>query len=209
MGRGTAVRYEAAPGQLYFMVDWGPRGKIESGADGSVHWDLPSRGKPKIRTGESAVRAARERRFNPLLYWRELYERVELAGTEVVDGQPCDKVVLTPAVGQPEVLYISQKTGFPIRKDTVIRTGAGDLRFVDRMEDYRQIDGVFMSFRGSRTVSAPTGPERIYTWTWKTIEHNVDIPFDRFDLPAEVQKLVDKDTKKDRKKSGKRSRERR
>lgn len=210
---GTVAIYSAAPGQMYFVLDLGPAGKIETGSDGFAHWDLAAGTKASLRTGEAAARASRDRRFNSFLYWRDHYERVEVVGKEVVDGHPCYKVVLTPAVGRPETLYFSRKTGFPIRRDSVITSEAGDIQLVDRMEDYRQIDGVFMPFKNIRTVISPSGPERTYTWTWKTIEHNVDIPFDRFELPEEVQKLVDKDTKKeekkDRKKSGKRSRERR
>jgi hypothetical protein len=189
---GSRTRYEAAPNKRYSLVELAPDGKIESGTDGDVSWELSSSQGPRIVEGQEKAQRERDSTFNALLYWRELYEKVECVGKEQVDDRPCYKVVLTPKVGTPETMYFSTKNGFPVKTEMVRMTAQGDRQIQERLEDYREVDGVQLPFRVIRqvtTIGLPQNTTQTITYTWKSIEHNVDLPADRFDLPQEVKDL--------------------
>jgi len=189
---GSMTRYEAAPNKRYTLVELAPDAKTELGTDGDVCWELSSSQGPRIVEGQEKAQREREGTFNALLYWRELYEKVECVGKEQVDDRPCYKVVLTPKVGNPETVYFSSKNGFPIKSEMVRKTAQGDLQIQERLEDYREVDGVQLPFRIIRQVTSMGQLQNMtqtITYTWKSIEHNVDLPADRFDLPQDVKDL--------------------
>ena len=51
---------------------------------------------------------------------------------------------------------------------------------------YKEVDGILIAHR----IEALEGEESIEV-IHSTIEHNVDMPGDRFDLPAEIAELLD------------------
>jgi outer membrane lipoprotein-sorting protein len=197
--KGTVTVYEAAPNLRYFLLELPGGVKVQAGSDGDVFWELAAEG-PKIFEGEERAQREREATFNSLLRWKDLYQKVECVGKEQVDGHSCYKVVLTPFLGNPETVYFDRKNGYPIRLDTVrkITNAAGaqlELQLQIRREDYRQVDGVWLPHKLVRHVDA-MGQTQVITYTWESIEHNADIPADRFDLPPQVKELKDGSGKK-------------
>lgn len=187
--------YEAAPNLRYVVVFIGLQNKIESGTDGTTHWTMRTPGGIEIEEGEKRAESELRSTFNALLHWRDLYAQVETTGTETVDGQSCYKVELRPPVGQPVTFFYDRKTGLPIRVDTISKSGPAELPMSTRLEDYREVDGVQVAHKTVRTVTPPTGQPATYTTEWKSVEFNVDLPADRFELPAQVKseaKLKDK-----------------
>jgi hypothetical protein len=193
--KGSMTRYEAAPNKRYFLVELPGDPKSETGSDGEVYWQLSGPQGGRIFDGPEKAQREREGTFNALLHWRELYDKVECVGKEQVDDRSCYKVVLTPTVGPPETVFFDRKNGFPIKTEIVRKTPQGDLPIQERLEDYRQVDGVWLPYKLIRQVTA-MGQTQTITYTWESIEHNVDIPADRFDLPAEIKELKENPAKK-------------
>lgn len=183
--KGTIERYEAAPDLRYSEVKLGPT-TTRTGSDGYVHWEINQSG-AKILEGDEKEAAIRRARFNALLYWRDLYDKVECVGKEKIDDHLCVKVVLTPRVGTPITAYYDWKNGLPLGTDEVRKQGDGELRYEERYDDFRKVDGVMLPFKIKRIVSGG-GQTQTIVYTFQTIEHNA-VPPERFDLPEEIKKL--------------------
>lgn len=176
---GSITSFTMAPNLRYYIVRIGSV-KIEGGSNGTVHWQLHSAGGAKIYEGDDAADMDRRARFNALLYWDELYAKVETVGRGKVDGHSCYKVVLTPSAGQPITRYYDRKTGLPIRVDTVTIDESGETKIQTRLEDYRELDGVLLPHKTVRSFETPMGTQTITT-TWQSIKHNTEIPAARFE----------------------------
>jgi len=183
--KGTIERYEAAPDLRYTEIKLGPT-VSKSGTDGFVHWDI-KQSKAKILEGDEKEMAIRRARFNALLYWRDLYDKVECVGKEKIDDRLCVKVVLTPRVGTPITAYYDWKNGLPLGTDEVRKQGDGELRYEERYDDFRKVDDVMLPFKIKRVVSGG-GQTQTIVYVFQTIEHNT-VPPERFDLPEEIKKL--------------------
>lgn len=183
--QGTVVRYEAPPQRHYTVIEMPGMGKIESGSDGEVFWELSAmqgmQGARILEGDEKAIKA-RDARFNELVHWRELYTKVECVGREDVDGVPCYKLVMTPAAGPPQTVFHAVKNCLPIKVLMTMKGPMGDLAIELRLEDYRKVDDVLLCHK---VVQRVFGMEQVVAL--ERIEHNVDLPADRFDLPEPVK----------------------
>jgi len=177
--------YAARPNLFYSMTTSEVTGPIEQGSDGQVAWSRSVAQGPQLLEGEAKEFLLRETRLDKLLKWRELYSEARLDGTEEVDGKPCVKLVLTPKAGRPLTLFLDQATGLMLRTDLIMPTDAGEVPMRIRPQDYREVDGLKLAHR---VITEVMGQERVMTI--QRIEHNVDLPADRFALPADVKALL-------------------
>jgi hypothetical protein len=67
----------------------------------------------------------------------------------------------------------------------ILKNEMGEIPTEMSVSDYRSVDGVLMPFQVSQKV---LGQE--FTITHQSIQNNVEIPKDRFALPADVKALV-------------------
>jgi hypothetical protein len=177
--------YAATPNLFYSLTDSELTGPIEQGSDGKVAWSKSVAQGPQLLEGEAKELLLREARLDKLLKWRELYSEARLEGTEVVDGKTCVKLVLTPKTGRPMTWYLDQATNLMLRTDLVVPTAGGEVPMRLRLQDYRDVDGLKLAHR---TITEVQGQERVTTI--HSIQHNVDLPADRFALPPEVKALL-------------------
>jgi len=182
--QGQFESYEAAPNKAYTFVEFPGVGRLESGTDGQVYWEITPMG-ARIIEGEEKVLKECEWRFNAALHWRKLYPKVECIGVDKVDGHPCYKLALTPRLGPPQTVYYEKKTGLPARMDMIVKSPMGEVPVEVRIQDYKAVDGVMLHHK---IVQRMVGMEQ--SMTMKSIEHNVDLPASRFDLPAAVKELL-------------------
>ena len=192
--KGPTTVWEAAPNKRYLLVNLEEIANIQGGSDGQVYWELSGPGGATVFEGEAKAQKQRENTFNALVHWKELYQKAECVGFEEIDGRPCYKVVLTPALGNPETIYIDRKTFFPVRLDTVRKVknpvaGEMEIPLQIQQEDYKQVDGVWLPFKLVRRATV-MGEIQTITYTWQTIEHNVEIPAERFAPPQEIKDLL-------------------
>jgi hypothetical protein len=176
--KGKTAEYRSAPNKVYRVIDLGVVGKIEAGTDGRIAWELSSETGPRIKAGEEGATALREANFNSSLRWRELYDKVELAGEESIESQTCYKIVLTPKDGKPVTQYYDEKSGLLAKiVMTTLTLTMGEVVSETFLADYKNEGGVLVPHELRRNVLS----QQILTHI-ESIQFNTEIPKDRFDL---------------------------
>src|SRR6478672_2772378 len=185
--KGTMTRYAAEPDKYYTSMDIEGLGKVEMGINGQVAWENSALLGPRVKTGLERAEAIREGSMNSTLNWRKLYPKVENAGIESIDGEDCYKVIMTPAEGQPMIGYYQKKSGLQVKITTISTTQMGDIPVELIASEYKDFGGILEPVK----VIQKAGPQE-FTITLERVEVNPVIPPDKFALPAEIRKLVDK-----------------
>ena len=185
--KGTMTRYAAQPDKYYYTIDIAAIGKMETGVSGSIAWENSAILGPRVKSGVERTEAIREGNMNATVNWRKLYPKVENAGIEIVDGEECFKVVMTPAEGQPITGYYQKKSGLQVKLTTIATTQLGDIPVEVIASDYKNFGGILEPAK----VTQKAGPQE-FTMTLDRVEVNPAIPPETFALPAEVRALVDK-----------------
>lgn len=185
--KGTITIYEAAPDKYLALTELPAIGKMATGADGQIAWENSAIQGPRIKQGAERAEALRDGTFNAPLYWRKMYVKGETAGSEMVEGHDCYKVVLTPQEGQPMTEFYDKKSGLMIKTVATISSQFGDVNAEVVYDDYRK-DGDLVS--PHRLVNRAAQQEFIIQI--ESVEINPELPKDRFDLPPEVKALLNK-----------------
>ncbi len=185
--KGTITIYEAAPDKYLALTELAAVGKMATGADGQVAWENSALQGPRIKQGAERAEALRDGTFNAPLYWKKMYVKGETAGSEMVEGHDCYKVVLTPQEGQPMTEFYDKKSGLMIKTTATISSQFGDVSAEVVYEDYRK-DGDLLS--PHRLVNRAAQQE--FVIEIESVEINPELPKDRFDLPPEVKALLNK-----------------
>jgi hypothetical protein len=177
--------YAARPNRTYARVDSELTGTIEKGTDGTTVWELSPMTGPQIKQGQEKIDMLRESIFDRLVRWREVYAKAECVGVETVSDKPAYEVVLTPPDGRPQQYYFDKASRLLVQVAMTVENPMGTIPMVTRLDDYRDVDGILLPHR---TTVEVLGQERVITT--QSIEHNVDLPADRFDLPGEIRELL-------------------
>lgn len=185
--KGSLTVYQAAPDQIRGIIDIEGVGKSESGTSGDVAWDVSAMLGPRIKQGIEKSDAFRDATFNAALEWRKLYTKVETTGVETVQDHQCYKVVLTPAQGNPVTQFYDKKSGLLIKTATTRATQMGDISAEVFSDDYRKEGDLLVAHKLTNKFA---GQEFVITVT--SLEFNVDMPKDRFDLPDDIKALLNK-----------------
>jgi len=185
--KGTITRYAADPDKYYASLDIEGLGKVEMGVNGQVAWENSALLGPRLKSGVERAEAIREGSMNSTVNWRKLYPKVQNAGIETIYGEDCYKVIMTPAEGQPMIGYYQKKSGLQVKITTVSSTQMGDIPVELIASEYKDFGGILEPVK----VIQKAGPQE-FTITLERVEVNPVIPPDKFALPAEIRKLVDK-----------------
>ena len=185
--KGTVINFRAEPNKMYTRVDLENIGAIEDGTDGETAWTLSALQGPHIKQGEERAVALREAMLREPVEWRKIYKSAETAGVEDVNGQACYKVVLTPNEGKPETQYYDKKSNLLVKMRMTVVSQMGEIPTETIVSDYKTQDGLLAPRKSHHSA---LGQE--FEITISQIEYNVDIPKDRFDLPAEIKALATK-----------------
>ncbi len=184
----TMTVYHARPDKMYSVAESEAIGKIESGSDGDVVWESNLMTGSQIKEGEERAFILRSSALDSVVRWRDHFKEVEYAGLETIAEKPCHKIVLTPEEGKPETRYYDQETHLLVKTEFTLVLPMGPIPMEIYASDYRSVDGILMPYH-ARIITM--GMER--TATTESIEHNVELPADIFDLPEEIQALVAKE----------------
>ncbi len=185
--KGTLTVYQAEPDKIRGILEIEGIGKIDSGSNGEVAWENSAVQGPRIKQGVEKSEAFREAAFNATLNWRKLYTKAETAGIETAEGHECYKVVLTPKEGKPVTQFYDKKSGFLIKTVSTRTTSMGDIPAEGFADDYRKEGDILLPHKLTNKI---VGQE--IQITVQSVEFNVDMPKDRFDLPDEIQALLKK-----------------
>ena len=187
MGMKAAMTgYSAEPNKSYFLMESDALGKIEEGTNGDVAWATAPMTGPRCKEGADKARALRDADLHADVNWRKHFKEAKCVGVEDIDGRPCYKVVMTPSEGEPLTCYYDKQSHLLSKVDVTFEGPMGKMPIEVFSTDYKKVDGILMSHTTRVKVM---GQERVLKI--ESIQHNVDIPADRFKLPDEIQALVD------------------
>lgn len=185
--KGTMVTYYQDPDKFYMAMDLTGVGKIESGLIDGVAWENSVLQGPRIKTGEEKDQAIREAAMNGTYRWRDFFAKAETTGEETVDGEPCYKVVMTPAQGSPVTMYFEKASGLMRKTSVVAASQLGEIAADSISTEYRRFDAIL---EPAKVTERLAGQE--FTIAIDNVKVNQPIPADRFRLPDEVQALLDR-----------------
>lgn len=185
--KGEMKSYRDAQGNTYTLVEIPGVGKVEEGTKAGVAWEKSAVMGPRLKDGEEKAVALRNAALLRDLEWKKYYTKAEVAGSDNVDGEPCWKVVLTPASGKGETRYYSQKTGYLLRLTMVLSSPMGEIPMSATTVDYRDAGGVKFPHRSVMTVGAQ---EMVMSVT--SVKFNEPLPAAVFELPPDVKALAEK-----------------
>jgi outer membrane lipoprotein-sorting protein len=182
--------YFKRPNKSYLVIEAEGRGKMEQGCDGNVVWEKSELTGCRIKTGRERAVSMREATLDRFVRWKKIYDKAEFVGMEDVDGRPCYKIVMTTkAQGDvepdTETVFIDTENSLISKIAMKIEAGGTTLPISLLVSDYRDVDGVKLSHK-----MVVVAGEQETVMTIDSVKNNVDLPDDRFELPAEVQELL-------------------
>jgi hypothetical protein len=184
---GKATSRYARPANQRMKMEIQGMGTIEEGVTDGVAWSVAAMTGPHVKEGSEKGLALIEADFDGLLNWKKLFKKVECVAKETIDGKEYLKVEMTPMEGSLVTTYVDTTTFLRYRTDLKISTPMGEMDMVVYNEDYRPIDGVQYPHKSRVELM---GQKRVVII--ESIEHNVDIPKDHFEVPEEIKALVAK-----------------
>src|ERR1700722_11646605 len=186
--KGSLTIYESAPDKYLGVTELPGIGKLSAGSDGEVAWENSAVQGPRIKQGVERSDALRDGTFNPFLQWQKLYAKGETAGSETVESHDCYKVVLTPKEGKPMTEFYDKKSGLLVKTMATVTSQMGEVNAEVLYDDYRKDSDNILS--PHRRVERAAQQEVVIQID--SVEVNPDLPKDRFDLPPEIQALLNK-----------------
>jgi hypothetical protein len=185
--KGAIVRYAAVPDLYYATLEIPGLGAIQMGVKDGVAWERSDILGPRIKTGAERAESLREAMLNSSLEWRKLYPKVETTGVAQVNGEECYTVVMTPAEGHPQTMYLSKSSGLGLKVTTIAVTQMGEVPVEILVSEFKKFGDLLAP---SRITQKAVGQQ--FTITIESVEVNPEIPAGRFDFPADVQALLEK-----------------
>jgi len=175
----------AKPNKSYSVIESAMTGKIESGCDGEVVWEISDLQGAQVKEGQELVDMLHFSRFDAHAYWREAFTTVETVGVEDVNGSPAYKVVATPEKANPQTFYFDKASGMVVKSEVTLENPMGTFAIQSYPKDFLEVDGILVARRSSVHVMGQTR-----NITVDSIKHNVGLPADHFDLPEEIKAIV-------------------
>ena len=187
---GTHTSYKAEPDKVLTEIVFEGLGKIQEGSNGKVAWSNSAIQGPHLKDGEEKETSLLMARFDGDVNWRAIYPKVETVGVESVGGKDCYKVLLTPKAGKPMTRFYDKESGLLVKSVMTTTSAMGEVTVESMLEDYRKEGGIL---RAHKISNKAMGQQ--FSVTVDKVVFNPEIPASRFDLPEEIQALLNKDKK--------------
>jgi outer membrane lipoprotein-sorting protein len=182
---GTIIIYQKRPAMQRMLFEAAGLGRIVSGADGEMAWELSDMQGARLLEGSEKAYTLRSGSIDAPAKWRDLYTEVELTGQDEVDGKPCHTIDLTPVEGGLEKWCVDVDSGLVVRVGMKLQHPMGEIPVQTFLSDYREVGSVLVAHRLVQQVMM----QQMAT-TITSVETNVDIPDETFALPEEIQELI-------------------
>ncbi|MEZ4360989.1 MAG: hypothetical protein R3B48_12470 [Kofleriaceae bacterium] len=188
-GRGFSVEAEVGmlqkrPGSMRLEVTLQGLTQINA-YDGREGWTIsPFQGRREAerQSADDARGLAQQADLDgPLIGWQRDGHRVELLGTEDVDGTPALKLRVNRKDGDLQYIYLDPDTYLEIRATTVQRVRGAETITETDYGAYQQVAGVWFPFS---VESGQQGQPRNFRLTIERIEANVTVDDALFRFPA-------------------------
>ena len=178
--------YKERPNKSYLLSDLGEIGKIKSGSDGDVVWEISPITGTRVLEGEERVAKLLDNQFDGPDAWKVSYNSVKTEGIEDVNGKACYKVVLTPHELSPRVAYYDRESFLIAKYVTKVKTQIGTYKLDVFPEDYKKVGDILSPHK----ISYFAMGQLVQTITIESIDYNIEMPEGLFDLPEEIKRLV-------------------
>ncbi|MFQ5655687.1 MAG: hypothetical protein ACE5GW_13280, partial [Planctomycetota bacterium] len=182
---GSMISYSAAPCHHYEAIEFSGMPKAEKGTDGAVAWERNARG-VKVLAGLERAIFLRTSTMPPYESYKLHYSKVECTGTETVGEHPCYRVMMTPNEGEPETWFFDREKGLLRAMHMPYPAPMGSVLIKISLQDYREVDGLLLPHRVENKL-----PGAVFAINVTTMEHNVEMPEDRFAIPEDVKALLE------------------
>jgi outer membrane lipoprotein-sorting protein len=117
----------------------------------------------------------------PLLDYKKKGNKVELEGTEIIDGAECYKLKLTKKSGNPHYYFFSKETGLTVMVRRAILGGPMKGQSGETyLSDYKPAG----NFLAPYTITNKFQGQTILQFTIDSYEMNIDIDDDLFEFPV-------------------------
>jgi len=189
----TMTIYRAKPNKGYFLMESAQTGKIEEGGNGEITWGISPQTGSIVHEGKLYESTKIKMALDNLIYWQKYYKNPMCYGLVQVDGKDCYLVQITPKVSdekyklRPENYYFEKETGLLLKTEATVITATGEFGATLTYSDFREINGFKKPFKSIMEIAGQT---RVFTI--QSIEYNVELSKNRFDLPDEIKNLVNK-----------------
>lgn len=183
--KGKLVAYSQAPDKRLMEITIEGIGKISEGSNGELAWSYSAMQGPRLKEGDEKAEALQQARHGGDAEWRELYTKAETVGMEQIDGKDAYKVTVTPKAGKPQTRWYDKSSGLLVKIAMTSKSPMGEISVESFPSDYRKEGELVVAHK---ILTKLAGQE--LGMTIDKVEHNVEIPKDKFEPPAEVKALI-------------------
>lgn len=156
--------------------------------DGEVGWTvMPFMGstEPEEMAEDQVKQLKDQAEFEGVLVnFKEKGHTVELVGKEEVDGTPAYKIKVTRADGDVDYLYLDEEYFVEFKTESTREIQGNEMTISTVLGDYKEVDGLL--FPHSMEMSFAGGDAQ-QVITIENIELGVDLPDERFAMPAKAE----------------------
>lgn len=187
--KAEMILYRADGGKSYSMMEIPGMGKQEEGSNGDVVWEKTAMG-PRLKDGveKFIVTCAGEAmaEYARVAIGKDsCYSKIELGGSDTVDGKPVWKLLLTPKQGKVEEQYFDKLSGLMVQQKLIMPTPLGEIPILLGIGGYKKLEGL----ETPTLVTMRMGPVEM-SMNFHSINFNEKIPEQIFAVPPEIDALV-------------------
>lgn len=184
--KGTVTVEQNDQKQMRTEMDFGPIGLMSMGFDGTVGWSNSAMQGPQVLKGPELDQARQGAEMYRELTPDTSFASVETVGEEKVGDAECYKVVVTPKTGKPETRFYDKASGLLVKTTSVQVSQMGEIPVESLASDYREVEGLKLPFAATQKMMGMEMKMIVNKVTF-----NEPIAADRFELPADVKKLLE------------------
>ena len=181
---GTADLMTARPNKSLLVVEIAGIGRIETGYDGKVGWNIDPQSGPVLATGDELTEMAETDWFDAPLRRGDHIKEMSTVDKSDFDGHPAYKVKIVFPSGREEFSYFDQQTGLDLGHEGKRATRMGSLPSTELFRDYK----LFGDVKQATTIVVQVlGIEQVVhidTCVYNTVAPTA------FDLPPAIKALI-------------------
>lgn len=188
---------QGLPANMKMVMEVDQMGKIEQGCDGTHAWEDNPMSGPRLLSGDELEETKRQADFLADIHPNEVYSEMKTTGLEKVGESECYVVDVKTKTGNPRTMYFDKTSNLLVRMKMKVKNQMGEIESEVSMSDYREFEGVKIPYTNSVKIAVGPGIEQVLKI--EKLAHNVELPADAFKPSADVQELIDKESKGDKK----------
>ena len=178
---GEVTTYTVPPDFRRMDVLQGTETIYSSGVRDGIAWTIDPINGARIMEGLERLRTLRQCTFDVFLSWQLEFVSAQVERTSSQSEETHHRVILTSRRGERLIALFDRQSGLLTR----MISQAGSSRIVIDVSDYREVDGMLIPHLLDTDLDGAMTLQISAT----KIQHNVEIPEELLELPAEILKL--------------------